>query len=721
MIQPSAQRFRGGTVAAPRRHRLGLAAKRQLWLLRAAGKPARRSLLPSRLSLVTFDVFDTLLFLRTGSNAAVWTEVGRRAAAGGLSPLDPAGFAARRAAAVRQVARAGHPSLETIYDRMAEEMDLPAASSRYLAELELKTLSDLLFAVQDRVDLVHRARSLSDGGALVFISDVHLPSTFLRGQLERFGYWQPRDTLWASHEAGARKRDTGLFRHVLEDADVPAGSVLHIGDDELADGHAARWVGMRTRVYAGGAPNRFERRLDANSGHRFDPAAVLAGAAREARLQLGPGDSDDVTAIRRVATSVVGPMLAAYGLWLLAKAQERGLTSLYFVSRDGQVMHEVVARLAEALRCNVDCRYLYGGRLAWQAASLAMDGDEEALRAFVTQTLESYTVVRPSGVALRLGLSRSQVAELAGRTPSDDRELNAGERAELREQLLTPSGRELLHIAADEAFSLASAYFSQEGLMDGQAVGFVDVGWTGTTVEALNRLLAANGAREVHPFFIGCLTPRSDRIPACEAYLWDKRRPRSEKRQYPAGGISVVECVCSATHGPVVGYRVSAGIVEPRLAEEQSQAATSWPLHELRTGIRAFMERLLPEVRPEHLGGPDAGLMSETLAALIVSPSQDEAHALGSCPREEDAQAHSTFPLARAFRLRDVLAVGQRGHAVGRNMSWAVGAYAQTPLALSWLIRSLLSVRRRLGAARRSVRARLPRKLSSRLRSRGEE
>ena len=708
MIQPPPQRLGGGTAAAPGRHGLGLAAKRQLWLLRAAGKPERRSLLPGRLRLVTFDVFDTLLFLRTGSNAAVWTEVGRRAAAGGLPQLDPTGFGARRAAGVRHVARAGHPSLETIYDTMAEEMDLPAASSRYLAELELETLSDLLFAVQDRVKLVHRARSLSDGGALVFISDVHLPSTFLRGQLERFGYWQPRDTLWTSHEAGARKRDTGLYEHVLKDANVPAGSVLHIGDDELADGYAARWVGMRTRVYVGGAPNRFERRLDAHAGHRLDPAAVLAGAAREARLQLGPGDSDDVTAIRRVATSVVGPMLAAYGLWLLAKARENGLNSLYFVSRDGQVMHEVVAQLAQALHCNVDCRYLYGGRLAWQAASLAMDRDEEALRALVTQTLGRYTVVRPSGVAHRLGLSRSQVAELAGRTPSDDRELNAGERTELREQLLTTSGRELLHSAADEAFALASAYLSQEGLMDGQTVGFVDVGWEGNTVEALNRLLTANGAPLVQPFFLGCLTPRSDRIPACEAYLWDNRRPRSEARQCPPGGVGVVECVCSATHGPVVGYRVSAGIVNPRLAEEQSQAATSWPLHELRSGIRAFMERLLPEVRPEHLGGPDAGLVTDTLTALIVTPSRDEAHALGSCPREEDAQAHSTFPLARAFRLRDVLAVCQRGHGVGRNLSWPVAAYAQSPLAVSWLVRPLLSVRSRLGAARTSVRTRLP-------------
>jgi len=64
--------------------------------------------------------------------------------------------------------------------------------------------------------------------------------------VDRIGIGHYFDFTVTASEAGALKPDAGIFLAALEHARVPAGRVLHVGDDPVNDVRGAAAVGMRT-------------------------------------------------------------------------------------------------------------------------------------------------------------------------------------------------------------------------------------------------------------------------------------------------------------------------------------------------------------------------------------------------------------------------------------------------------------------------------------------
>ena len=60
------------------------------------------------------------------------------------------------------------------------------------------------------------------------------------------------------------------------------------------------------------------------------------------------------------------PALSAFTRWVLGRAGEEGISRLYFLARDGWFPFRLARRLAAAWDLPVECRYLYGSRLAWR-------------------------------------------------------------------------------------------------------------------------------------------------------------------------------------------------------------------------------------------------------------------------------------------------------------------------------------------------------------------
>jgi len=66
-----------------------------------------------------------------------------------------------------------------------------------------------------------------------------------RAKLERLGLEQLFDRIIVSEEVGCRKPDSAIFRLAIAGWDVPAASVLVVGDDPVADIEGARASGLR--------------------------------------------------------------------------------------------------------------------------------------------------------------------------------------------------------------------------------------------------------------------------------------------------------------------------------------------------------------------------------------------------------------------------------------------------------------------------------------------
>jgi len=109
---------------------------------------------------------------------------------------------------------------------------------------------------------------------------------------------------------------------------------------------------LRAEHQGAASLNRYEHTWEAYREETGGLGSLVAGASRLARL--GIETPAELRPIVDVATGVAGPILAAYVLWVLNNAQREGISRLYFVARDGEILYLIAQRLCERLGLNVN-------------------------------------------------------------------------------------------------------------------------------------------------------------------------------------------------------------------------------------------------------------------------------------------------------------------------------------------------------------------------------
>ena len=320
--------------------------------------------------VISFDVFDTLLVRVQARPGDLFLQLGAELAAAGITLPLPDAFALQRQQAeltARRTAPGGEVTLDEIYTTLAVALgwdDVTRAQARQ-RELDLEARS--LKAIPAMLARVNAART--EANEVWFLSDMYLPAAFIERVLRREGFFRDGDKLFVSGEWRASKARGDLFTKAREQAGQPITTWRHIGDNSHADELMPRAQGISTELFREGTLNRYERLASTSS--------LLGGAMRRARLA-----NTETDPARRViwdtSCDIVGPLLFGFVHWCLEQARERGLRRLYFVARDGQLLHRIAQRLAPAWDFNIECRYLHGSRQAWHPA--AADG-ADGLRA----------------------------------------------------------------------------------------------------------------------------------------------------------------------------------------------------------------------------------------------------------------------------------------------------------------------------------------------------
>lgn len=298
--------------------------------------------------IYSFDVFDTCLCRLCGEPRNLPEVVSLR-----LQHLvgdECTEFVRQTFCAVR--AQSSGRSLYEIYAEVVRQMPLPLSVDK-LVQLELDTERDMLSPIKATRDLVESLRTKGD---IVFISDMYLPSHFLREQLERHGFFREGDRLYVSDEMGAWKHDGSLFRLVHEREGVGYRHWHHYGDNRHSDYRMPHRLGIKAHLLKYDYLY-YERQWRELPAFRCQYPQMLAGISRAVRLQ-GIAASDGQAAF---VADISAPMMVAWMLHVMTDAARRGIKSLYFCSRD---MHSYfrVARRMQPLFPTVAIRYLFISR-----------------------------------------------------------------------------------------------------------------------------------------------------------------------------------------------------------------------------------------------------------------------------------------------------------------------------------------------------------------------
>lgn len=308
-----------------------------------------------RYSVVSFDIFDTLLLRPYIDPQEVWRVMEEEFSA--------PGFAKVRKEADAQtyrecIARNGETTIEAAYalipqwkHMMQKEMDI---------ERKVLCVNPEMKALWDKCE--------KEGKKRVIVSDMYMSSDFLKSVLIDNGIdgW---DGFYLSRDYDCRKSSGKLFEVMLKDMNVHPEEVLHIGDNKDSDVEQPLKLGINVQHY---------RRV---SDHFFDicPFARHIDQRLAGVLALGwhkfVCNNPDHTYWNRLGFIMGGVLGYMYVKWVVETAQKLGINRLMFVARDGYIWQKICNELYPEIRTD----YVYAPRLTSIAVNGAVGNDPWAI------------------------------------------------------------------------------------------------------------------------------------------------------------------------------------------------------------------------------------------------------------------------------------------------------------------------------------------------------
>jgi FMN phosphatase YigB (HAD superfamily) len=196
-----------------------------------------------KIKILSLDCFDTLLWRKTSAPKDIFNLLAERPLAKslGVTAYQRISAAARayRTKFVTEGSRQIH--LSDIYRGFTS---LTSTEQDALVEEEIKTEIEMLFAFMPFVELIRQTHQR--GLKVIIVSDIYLREAELRRLLSQHlpaDVMTMIDAVYCSYDFGSSKSE-GLFPLILEKMNIPAQSILHIGDHSGADFQSPQQAGL---------------------------------------------------------------------------------------------------------------------------------------------------------------------------------------------------------------------------------------------------------------------------------------------------------------------------------------------------------------------------------------------------------------------------------------------------------------------------------------------
>lgn len=634
------------------------------------------------MALRSYDVFDTVITRLVGDPTSVFLFLGQKALAATLWSGSAEQFAKARVVAEDRARKDSYPEEVTfvqIYEELENAYALRHDSIKRIADLELEIERQLIRVVPEIARELQTVRR--NGDVVQFISDMYLPADVLRSWLLDLGVMHSNEVLWVSSAHGSTKTRGGLFDLVRSTRSEGFSHWVHHGDNAFSDIRSAQSRGIDTRHFVQCHLSPGEKVMEEGSVETMGVASLLSGAARWSRLQRAPSDHD---AMVDIASGVVAPVIYSFVLWVLLEARKRGLTRIWFMARDGQVMLPVARVIAQRLNISVDIGYLYGGRQLVRVASLKAI-DDQALEWLVggagLMTLQA--------VLDRVGVAVAQVsAEAESLGVPTEAVIGWSRIPKLKRFLQHPHTAALILQEAANRREVLLDYFASCGLTGGGSCAVVDIGWRGNVLRSIIDLLGAEQTSRHTFLYFGSFAhaKNSENVPTL-GYLFDIKNGKRLGTGADIPSITtLMEIFCQADHGQVMKLERTVNGFRPVCRDAASdKSGSSWDILLLQNIVSEFAETVVISMAEGYFVDL-RGVCDRLLRRLATAPTSAEVALLAPIGFVDDQGGSEPHPFAHAYSWRDLrqaFRTGRPAPPIGLNW-WESAAVKLTPLSLRW-------------------------------------
>ncbi|ETS92421.1 hypothetical protein [Veillonella sp. AS16] len=558
-------------------------------------------------SVITFDVYDTLIYRVLYRDRDVWHLVDREyQKRNHVGPID---FYRKRELSDRK-ARKSYPYREVTIDEIYEVFadlygrDLADACKRLEIELEI----NLTFPNNSVVEAFHYA--LQQGKEVYIISDMYLTDTTIAKVLEHNGI-VGYEKLFVSCLYRKTKHESGeLFVAVLDEIQTQAKNVLHVGNDVKAD--IERAISRGLDAYLVKPPSRTQY-VDADKA-KFDlNYSLLYGFI----TKYNPSH----TLAYRLGFDVFGPIVTGFMEWIQQQQKIYHLDTILFLARDGYVLQRISdsARdkaddsVRSKLDDSIDTFYSY---LSRRSVVIPLLQYQESLEDIWNLYKSWQPHITLTTVFNRLGIPYDKEAVQSVGLSDSDTFTRAELSTDSRIQSLYNRVKERAMVNSEEQGRLLYDYLRQYG--EHKTIGIVDLG-SGTIIEALKQFSSINHIDiDWTPLYL-----QNSRKPS-ESYI--NINENYELQTALRMGYMFLEVFFTAPHGTTLGYtRTDQDTIDVVLEEyEYESIPDSYKarLQELHQGAIDFYNGYPIEMT--RYGSIDTDIVMTDFNYFILHPTDED-------------------------------------------------------------------------------------------------
>lgn len=436
-------------------------------------------------------------------------------------------------------------TIADIYTNLFRGADAQQISSFVAKELAAEAMH--CFAFKPVVKLITAAKERDM--KVIIVSDTYLPEPLLR-QLITDAAGQDViddiDDIFCSCEYGVNKA-SGLFEHVLSELNVAPETIVHLGDNKVADHDSPMELGIHGVHFDQFDDEAMERlRLEAAAATLLEKdTRKTSPALQPHRAQISLRQNDD--AIYQFGHDVLGPIYQGFSNWIAEeasalKAETGKKPKLLFLLRDGYLPAQAFLKQHPDFADQVAMIEL--SRFTANASSFT---DEKAIKDYLIAEVagsqkDAYSQQRQAAFCKQMLFFSAETKKIAKQKTAKD----------FIAQILKPQNVKKIINRSTKFRSGLLAHLAKHGVERGDVVMFVDLGYNGSVQNAIAPVLSREMDLDIHGHY---LLLRELMISG------QKKKGLIDKRNYDINAlhslcesIAVLEQLSTQSNGSVLGY-----------------------------------------------------------------------------------------------------------------------------------------------------------------------
>lgn len=594
------------------------------------------------ITIVSFDIFDTLLLRRTSSHREVFEKCGELPEIKAL--FDTAGAFAQYRYYAEQSARQHHSTKEEIVlEDIYAEFSLTNDQKKRFQELELICEDEALLPNPQTDRWIKMAHDT--GKKVILISDMYLSTK----QIMRIGVSKLQNHhlishLYISGECGCKKSTGNLFVHIRDILGFDFSQQLHIGDHIRSDVQIPHSFGVKTLHYA------LDSSLVNSLKHEqmYIKSPLMEGNhCRLLSALLNPFDTSIERFYFSLGALFFAQTLWEFSHWLAKTAHNCQLDQLHFLMREGDTFQYCFSKLYPDFPTSL----IYASR---QSTFLPSLNETELQR--LNFHLYKALSIKDFYAAYHLPIHDSLIEKYQHLLCADANAIPIND-STLLNYFMEDFHRRLPEVSAITQYqkTLLIDYFTLTGASNHSAL--IDFGGGGTVLKRLFSLLPDPLKPKLGILFYQHAQGYKNLLMHNVLSFLPYTQKTSDSLQSIARTYDFIEILLNATAPTTLSYKQIDNRIEPEFYVPRCNIDTMAMItHAFRTGIDTFFSTAEAFALPNETY--DREYLSMIISRLIDFPTQDEARYLGALEYDEGKGSHHVSTIVDEENLMHAKEIG---------------------------------------------------------------